>query len=139
MDDVAQIEAEIEAAQRAGDLAARFEPCARAVRFDVDSGRIVIDLTNGATFLVPAVLVQGLESATLSAVSAVELAPGGEALHWEELDVDISVPGLLNGIFGTHAWMRRLGRRGGLSTSPRKADAARRNGRKGGRPRAEAR
>ena len=139
MDDTAQIEAEIESARRAGELAAHLEPRARAVRFDADSGRIVIDLTNGTTFLVPAALVQGLETADVAVVSAVELVPGGEALHWEELDVDISVPGLLNGIFGTHAWMRRLGRRGGLSTSPRKADAARRNGRKGGRPRAEAR
>lgn len=138
MNELEPIEAEIAKAERAGERAARSEPRACAARFDAEAGRLVVDLTNGATFLVPAGLVQGLEGAEASAVSAVEITPGGEALHWEVLDVDISVPGLLNGVFGTRAWMRELGRRGGLSKSPRKGDAARQNGRKGGRPRVEA-
>jgi hypothetical protein len=133
-----ELNAEIEAATRAGQIAARSEPRASAARFDAEAGRLVVDLTNGATFLVPAELVQGLGGAALSAVSAVEVTPGGEALHWEALDVDISVPGLLNGIFGTRAWMRELGRRGGSSKSLRKREAARRNGKKGGRPRSDA-
>jgi hypothetical protein len=133
-----ELDAEIEAAIRAGEIAARSAPRARAARVDVEGGRLVVDLTNGATFLVPAELVQGLEGAALSALSAVEVTPGGEALHWEALDVDISVPGLLNGIFGTRAWMRELGRRGGSSKSARKVEAARRNGKKGGRPRSDA-
>lgn len=129
---------QIAKAERAGELAARSEPRAQAARFDAEAGRLVIELANGATFLVPAGLVQGLEDADATSIAAVEIVPGGEALRWDALDIDISVPGLLNGIFGTRAWMRELGRRGGLSTSTRKGEAARRNGRKGGRPRVEA-
>jgi hypothetical protein len=57
-------------------------------------------------------------------------------LHWPALDVDLFVPGLVVGIFGTRAWMtRELARVAGQTTSPAKAAAARSNGAKGGRPR----
>ena len=65
-------------------------------------------------------------------IAAVEVLPQGRGLHWEALDVDISLPGLVNGIFGTRAYMARFA---GQSTSPAKAAAARANGAKGGRPR----
>ena len=45
---------------------------------------------------------------------------------------DLAVPDLMAGLFGTRAWMAR---RAGRTTSPAKAEAARRNGAKGGRPR----
>jgi hypothetical protein len=56
----------------------------------------------------------------------------GYGLHWEALDVDLSIPGLIAGIFGTRSYMAR---RAGQATSPAKAAAARANGAKGGRPR----
>jgi hypothetical protein len=60
----------------------------------------------------------------------------GRGLHWEPLDVDLSVPGLLAGLFGTRAYMdRQRAARAGAATSAAKAAAARRNGAKGGRPR----
>ena len=46
--------------------------------------------------------------------------------------MDLSIPGLLAGVFGTRAHMAR---QAGRATSPAKASAARRNGAKGGRPR----
>jgi len=55
-------------------------------------------------------------------------------LHWEHLDADLSVPRLVMGIFGSGAWMRELGRKGGSASSAAKRKAARANGRKGGRP-----
>lgn len=58
----------------------------------------------------------------------------GFGLHWEALDVDLSIPTLMAGSFGTKAWMRELARRAGSVTSPAKAAAARVNGAKGGRP-----
>ena len=59
----------------------------------------------------------------------------GLGLHWEQLDVDVSVPGLLAGLFGTKAWMdRQRAAKAGAARSSLKADAARRNGAKGGRP-----
>ena len=62
----------------------------------------------------------------------------GYGLHWEKLDADLSIPALIVGIFGSKAWMQELARRGGASTSPAKAAAARANGAKGGRPRKSA-
>jgi NAD(P)-dependent dehydrogenase (short-subunit alcohol dehydrogenase family) len=60
---------------------------------------------------------------------------GGSGFRWEALDADLSVDGLVAGIFGSEIWMREMGRRGGIISSPAKTRAARQNGRKGGRPR----
>jgi hypothetical protein len=55
-------------------------------------------------------------------------------LDWEELDVQVGVPALMMGIFGTRAWMAEVGRIGGSRTSEAKRRAGRENGKKGGRP-----
>lgn len=94
-----------------------------------------MDLTNGCTFAFPPRLAQGLEAASEDELETVEILGAGYGLHWEVLDVDLSVPGLLTGLFGTKAYMAR---RAGQATSPAKAAAARENGRKGGRPRKQA-
>lgn len=63
----------------------------------------------------------------------------GLNLHWPALDVDLSVPALVAGIFGTRQWMaRELARIAGSAHSPAKAAAARANGARGGRPRKSA-
>ncbi len=41
-------------------------PIPASVRFDEASGRIVVDFTNGAAFMVPARSIQGLENATVA-------------------------------------------------------------------------
>jgi hypothetical protein len=64
----------------------------------------------------------------------------GFNLHWPTLDVDLYVPALVSGIFGTRDWMsKQLARVAGQAKSPAKAAAARANGAKGGRPRKAAR
>jgi hypothetical protein len=125
-------DADIDAAVARGDAAWRHEPRAAAVRYDAVARQVVISLTNGCTFSFPPHLVQDLENAADEDLAAVESLGAGYGLHWEALDVDISVPGLLNGLFGTAAYMAR---RAGAATSPAKAAAARANGAKGGRPR----
>jgi hypothetical protein len=122
----------IDAALERGRLARESEPRAAAVRYDRRAGRIVVDLTNGCTFAFPPGLAQGLEQATDDQLAAVEILGRGYGLHWEALDTDLSLPGLMAGIFGTTAWMAR---RAGQATSVAKAAAARANGAKGGRPR----
>jgi hypothetical protein len=127
--------AHYELAVAAGSLAAVEEPRALAARYDAATRRIVVDLTNGCTFIFPADRGQGLEGASDAELAQVDVLPGGEALHWEQLDADLGVPQLIAGIFGSKLWMRELGRRGGSSTSQTKAAAVRENGKKGGRPR----
>ena len=132
-------EAELEAmdrlARERGMLSLKTEPHARAARYDAETRRLVIDLTNGATFMVPVSLVQGLGNADPALVAEVELSdPTGYGLHWEKLDQDFTVAGLVKGIFGNRAWMVELGRQGGRSTSAAKRAAARANGKRGGRP-----
>lgn len=127
-------DAGIDAAMERGRIARELEPRAASARYDRDADRIVVELTNGCTFAFPPRLAQGLENAPAGQLAQVEILGEGYGLHWEELDIDFSVPGLLAGIFGTKAYMAR---RAGQATSPAKA-AARENGAKGGRPRKQA-
>ena len=125
-------DADIEGALERGRRASRTEARAVAARYDPQLGRVAVDLANGCTFLFPPRLAQGLENATEEELAAVEVLGAGYGLRWDALDVDLAVPGLLAGLFGTQAWMARLA---GQATSPAKAAAARANGAKGGRPR----
>ena len=129
-------DAEITAARDRGEELARTEPRAATARYDGASGRVILELTNGCTFAFPARALQGLADASDRELAEVEVLGTGYGLHWETLDADFTVPGLLMGLFGTRAWMaREQARRAGAATSPAKAAAARENGKLGGRPR----
>lgn len=125
-------DAQIEAANERGRIAQASEPRAVSARYDAKAGRIVVELTSGATFAFPPALVQGLCDATPEQLADIEVSPIGYGLHWPQLDEDYSVPGLMNGVFGTAKWMAA---KAGRTTSAAKAAAARANGAKGGRPR----
>jgi hypothetical protein len=125
-------DAQIEAAEARGRLARIAEPRATRAWYDRGRGHVVVELTNGTTFTFPARLGQGLENATPDQLADIEILGAGYGLHWEALDVDLSIPGLCAGLFGTKAHMAR---QAGRATSPAKAAAARANGAKGGRPR----
>ena len=110
------------------------EPCAKHAYYDGDRQLIVIELTNGVTFSFPPHLAQGLQNANPEQLNDIWLDAAGRSIHWEQLDVDFSLIGLMAGIFGTQTWMKEIGRRGGQVKSPAKQQAARTNGKKGGRP-----
>ena len=130
------IEAELEAAERVGQLLLETEPRAATARYDFIAGRVVIDLINGCAYAFPPRLVPDLQEAGADDLALVEVDGLGFNLHWPTLGVDLYVPALIAGIFGTKAWMARaLARRAGETKSPAKAAAARANGAKGGRPR----
>lgn len=130
-----ELDARIEEVRRQTKILDQTEPRARSARYDPASGRIEIELKDGCLFAFPTEIAQGLRGATPEQLAAVEVEGNGYALHWEELDADFTVPGLLAGRFGTKRWMSELGRSGGRSRSESKARAARENGKKGGRPR----
>jgi hypothetical protein len=139
----AEIMAQIPAAEARGAEEERTQPRAVSALYDATTERIVVELRNGCMFAFPTRLAQGLRGAGAAQLGEVEVEPGGESLHWEMLDVDLGVPGLVSGVFGGERWMRELalegareaGRQGGSVQGGAKAEAARRNGAKGGRPR----
>jgi hypothetical protein len=114
-------------------------PRATEARYHQNTGRVLVELSNGCQIGFPSELAQGLRGASRSDLAEVEVALDGAALRWDRLDADLLVSGLLKGVLGTEGWMRQMardmGRRGGSSRSEAKTRAARRNGRKGGRPR----
>lgn len=118
-----------------GAVALRPSTTAIAARFDAVNDRIVVELANGVLFAFPPQLAQGLAGAGTEDLSDIELSPLGTGLRWPRLDADLTVEGLLTGVFGNAAWMRHHAARAGRSTSEAKAQAARANGAKGGRPR----
>ncbi len=66
---------------------------AKAVRFDDD--RMWVDLDDGRCMAVPLAWFPRLLAATSEQRNQFELSPRG--IHWEALDEDISVDGLLAG------------------------------------------
>ena len=130
-----QILSQIPAARRRERRARATEARAVSARYDSHAKSLAIELTNGSSLRLPIKLIPWLRNATANQLAEVEVFPSGVALHWESLDVDLSVPGLLQEIFGTASWMRQLASRGGRSRSAAKVSAARSNGAKGGRPR----
>jgi hypothetical protein len=128
-------DAEIDAAIALAKLREPFRPKAVAAEYRAKEDAVGIKLASGVELVIPRRLLQGLENATPDQAAQVEIWGPGSSLHWEALDVDHFVPSLIEGVFGNRRWMSELGKRGGAVRSEAKARAARRNGRKGGRPR----
>ena len=95
-------------AQTRAMLADATEPRARNAYYDRTTHTIIIELKDGSTFTVPHHLLQGLADADAKDVAAIEITPSGNALHWETLDIHLRVPSILQGIYGTKAWMEEL-------------------------------
>jgi Protein of unknown function (DUF2442) len=106
-----------EAVER-GRIADATEPRAVAARYDRTTGLLNLDLRNGCFFAVPVALLQDLAGASPDQVAAVEVWDNGAWLHWEELDVDFTVPSLLEGQFGNRRWLEQWGGSGWNAPAP---------------------
>jgi hypothetical protein len=126
----------IERAERQGEILAATEPRARTASLDCDGSMLVIELTNDCVVSIPVAAVEGLAGVDPALCADIEVLGRGIGLHWEALDLDLSVPALLAGALGTRKWMDRArAAAAGSASSDKKAAAARANGAKGGRPR----
>jgi hypothetical protein len=131
----ADIRHQLQKSDQPGKEADSAELRAIHAHYQLRSGRLVIDLNNGTTIMLPVRLLDEFAGASAKDIAAVELAPRGAAVHWENLDLDFSVGGLIAAVLGSRQVMAAMGRKGGKASSEAKAAAARANGAKGGWPR----
>ncbi len=131
----------IEATRQGKQELARL-PKAKSARYDKNNKRIVLEMQNGVTLMVPVNLIQGLQHGDNRALSDFELMFEGTEIYWNELDVQFYIEDFLRGVFGTPKWMSGLrehlseiGRKGGRAKTAAKRAASAENGKKGGRPR----
>lgn len=99
----------------------------------------MVALHTGIELTLPAALAEGLADAPDDKLADIEVSPAGLGLHWPQLNADLYVPALIQGVFVSGKWMaKHLGAQGGRARTPAKVAAARANGRKGRRPRKSA-
>ncbi len=70
-----------------------------AVRVWVDDRMVFLELTDGRIIGFPSIRFQRLRQASADQLRNVTLELDGYALRWEELDEDITVPGIVAGRF----------------------------------------
>lgn len=110
-------------------------PRASSVRYDRRIAKLVVDLETGLGLTMSLKDLQGLENAKPKDLEGVEISPSGFGIYFPKLDMDLYVPGLLEGYLGTKRWMAaKNGKKGGKVSTEAKAAAARSNGQLGGRP-----
>ena len=110
-------------------------PRAVRARYDRRLRRIIIRFSAGLEVSFSPRDAQGLEKATAAQLERIEISPSGHGIHFPKIDADIYLPALLMGFLGSRNWIAgRLGALGGKSRSAAKVAAAKRNGRRGGRP-----
>ncbi len=69
----------------------------RAVKVRITDDTLMVDLSDGRTILVPLGWFPRLEHALPEERSRWRLIGCGQGIHWEDLDEDVSVEGLLAG------------------------------------------
>jgi hypothetical protein len=86
------------------------EPKVTAVRYHEASGRLFVDLSNGAIIAFPVALVPVLSDADPDELADVVPTEDGYVLDWPRLNVYLSYLGILTDVLGNRAHMTRLAR-----------------------------
>lgn len=111
------------------------ELVAAAVRYDAGQDALAITLASGLVVGVPRRQVAALVGLAPDMLASMALSPAGTGIDIDGADVSLSVDGLIRPLLPDAVIRRWAARLSGAARSPAKAAAARRNGRKGGRPR----
>ena len=69
---------------------------ARSVEFDDETMHVT--LTDGRVLSVPLIWIPTLREASPEQRARYEIGGGGVGLHWEDLDEDLSIAGLMAGV-----------------------------------------
>ncbi len=80
------------AAETRGREMLETEPRAKSAQFDRRTGRVVLELANGCTYLFPVHLVEDLHDASPHDLSFVKVEGHGFNLSWPKLGVDLVRP-----------------------------------------------
>jgi hypothetical protein len=131
--EVITTDAEIEAALKRAKLHDS-DPRVQTVEHIPALKLLIVGLSNSRRLVLPIEDVQGLGNATHEQIQNYELLGRGTGISFPELDVDLYVPALIEGIYGNRRWMAQLGKKGGSAKTEAKRLAAKANGAKGGRP-----
>jgi hypothetical protein len=130
---VTTTDAEIKAALAKASLLAN-EPLARTVTYISVQQLLIIELSNGRRLALPIEDIQGMAGATKEQIKRYELLGKGTGIRFPDLNVDLYVPALVEGVYGNRRWMAQLGEKGGRAKTAAKRLASQTNGAKGGRP-----
>ena len=124
--------------------------------YEPERNMVMATLSNHMLIGLPADLGQEISQFSSKQLSGVKIGPGGTSLYWPQEGAGIEITSLLAGRFGSRKWMEKLNKEkaiplgtwfdsqearselarvAGSSSTPAKAQAARENGMKGGRPR----
>jgi hypothetical protein len=125
----AEIVAALERAKRHAN-----DPLAQTVEHIPGLNLLIVGLSSGRRLVLPIEDLQGLGNATHEQIQKYELLGHGTGISFPDLDVDLYVPALIEGVYGNRRWMAQLGKKGGKAKSEAKRLAAKANGAKGGRP-----
>lgn len=125
----AEIVAALEKAKRHAN-----DPLAQTVEHIPGLNLLIVGLSNGRRLVLPIEDLQGLGNATHEQIQKFELLGHGTGISFPDLDVDLYVPALIEGMYGNRRWMAQLGKKGGKAKTEAKRLAAKANGAKGGRP-----
>ena len=79
--------------------------------FDKENRLLITLLSTGQRLAIPQEDLQYLADASVDAAADVSIEMLGMALHWEKLDLDFSVEGLVQGRRGNASWMTQLNER----------------------------
>lgn len=84
-----------ELAIREAREADRIEPRAHTMAYDRDRGLVLVELRSGFAFGFPPERVPGLAGASAEDLARGSVSPSGDGLHWDALDVHVSLTGLM--------------------------------------------
>ena len=67
---------------------------------EIRKEEIKANLSDSRSIIIPIVWFKRLRNATSEQLNKYEISPAGCAIHWEELDEDISIKSFTNGLKG---------------------------------------
>jgi hypothetical protein len=108
---------------------------AAAAKYDRRRDVLIVTMKSGAVATMPRKLFPELARASAEELSDLEITPLCTSILFRSLEEAISVFGLIREAFGINVQNRIAG----MTTSQARAQASRRNGKRGGRPKATTR